>query len=320
MTKKVYRVRNWRQYNKALCHRGSLTFWFSAEVLSGWKEDRSSWRHGNQVYTDMFILSALTLRQIYRLPLRATTGLMSSIIQLLKRSDKVAHYSTLCRRARSLHVSLAVKHSERARHVLIDSTGVQVIGESEWKYFKYGVKKCRYQTWKKLHITMDAETQEILSATMTDSINLDSNSLPDLVQAIPGKISQITGDGAYDKKNCYQSAHERNAKPVFPPQHNASLQRNKYKKNLSLLARDKIIEEIGRGRTPERHERLRLWKKANQYHRRSLVETAMFRLKSLFGDQMRSRHPLNQLTDLLIRCYAMNRITALGMPDSEPIN
>lgn len=94
---------------------------------------------------------------------------------------------------------------------------------------------------------MDADNQTILAAQMTESVRLDGNYLSGLIDKIEGPIAQITGDGAYDKKSCYQAAYKKNAKPVFPPQHDACIQRNKYKKDPALQARDETILEIGRG-------------------------------------------------------------------------
>ena len=170
MAKKAYRVRNWKDYNKSLVCRGSVTFWFSEEMIRNKEKEEKNASHGNQKYSDMVILSGLTLRQ-------------------------------------------------RARHILVDSTGIQIIGEGEWKKLQHG--ESRHQVWRKLHIAIDADDQTILSARMTESVNLDGNYLPGLIDQISGPIDQITGDGAYDKKNCYEKAHERKAKPVFPPQHNA---------------------------------------------------------------------------------------------------
>ena len=214
-----------------------------------------------------------------------------------------------------MKIKLDVKSRHQARHVLVDSTGIQVIGEGEWKKLRHGESK--HQLWRKLHIAMDANDQTILSATVTESVRLDGNYLPGLIAQVEGPIEQITGDGAYDKKNCYQSAYQRNAKAVFPPQPNACVQRNKYKKDSALQARDEVIEYVGRG--IDRNERLKEWKQANNYHRRSLVETMMFRMKTIFGDEVRSRTFNNQQTDLLVRCYAMNSINSLGLPMSEII-
>lgn len=315
MAKKAYRVRNWKDYNKSLVQRGSITFWFSKEVTDNWESNQKNGPHGNQKYSDMLILCALTLRQLYRLPLRATEGLLKSLAELAKLSLRAPNYSTLCRRGKNLKVNLGVKHTREPRHVLVDSTGVQIIGEGQWKKLRHG--ESRHQVWRKLHIAMDADDQTILSGAMTESVRLDGNYLPELIAQIEGPIEQITGDGAYDKKNCYETAYKRKAKAVFPPQHNACIQRNKYKRNPALEARDEAITYIGRGAC--RDECLREWKQANHYHRRSLIETMMSRMKSLFGDQLRSRTFENQETDLLIRCYVINKINSLGLPMSEAI-
>jgi hypothetical protein len=311
MAKKTYRVRNWSNYNKSLVQRGSITFWFSPEVV-----DPSGLSHGNQRYSDMMILCALTLRQLYRLPLRATQGLMASLIELAKLEGEAPDYTTLCRRGKTLKVDLGVVKTSQPLNVLIDSTGIKVMGEGEWKMRCHG--KTRRRLWRKLHIAMDLKTQMILSATMTESARLDGNYLPVLMDQIEGQIDRMIGDGAYDKKVCYQCAYEREAQPIFPPQHDAIVQRNKIKKDPALLARDRTIEFIGDG--DERSERRKLWKEINHYHDRSLVETMMLRMKTLFGDEMRSRTFENQYTDLMIRCAAINRINTLGLPISEAIN
>ena len=176
----------------------------------------------------------------------------------------------------------------------------------------------RHQLWRKLHIAMDADSHEILAATMTESVRLDGNYLPGLIDKIDGPIAQITGDGAYDKKNCYHAAYKRGAKPVFPPQHDACVQRNKIKKDPALIARDEVITFMNTGE--DKDEQRRVWKKENNYHRRSLVETMMSRMKSIFGDQMRSQHFENQQTDLLIRCFIINQMNKMGSPKSEVIN
>jgi hypothetical protein len=315
MAKKAYRVRNWEHYNKSLVQRGSLTFWFSEDIIKSWKTKEKENSHGNQKYSNMAILCCLTLRQLFRLPLRATEGLMGSLIKLINLPFHAPNYSTLSRRGKTLTVNLNIKSTEQARHVLVDSTGIQIIGEGEWKRLRHG--ESRHQLWRKLHIAMDASDYTILSAAVTESVRLDGNYLPGLIEQIPGTIAQITGDGAYDKEGCYQTAYEKNARAVFPPQHNACIQRNKYKKNPALKARDETILCIGRD--SDRGERLKSWKKDNNYHRRSLVETMMFRMKTIFGDQIRSRTMDNQRTDLLVRCYAINKINLLGLPLSEAI-
>lgn len=307
MTKKVYRVRNWSEYNKGLVSRGSLSIWFDKNHINSVEGE-----HGNQAYSDSLILCALTIRQLFNLPYRATEGLLGSLIELNQLKISTPDYSTLCRRAKTLKVDLGVKSTGKPRHILIDSTGVQVLGEGEWKRLKHGESRC--QVWKKLHIALDAESLDIVALDVTDSVRLDGNYLPGLIEQIDDPIEQITGDGAYDKQNCYEVAHKVGAKPVFPPQHNASVQRNKIKKNEALIPRDELITRLKSA--PDKEEALRAWKQENNYHRRSLVETNMSRMSFIFGDQMSARSPENQFTDLAIRCRIINKMNKLGLPKS----
>lgn len=316
MAKKAYRVRNWKDYNKSLVQRGSLTFWFSKDVVNAWGRDRKGHCHGNQKYADMVIVCGLALRQLFRLPLRATEGMLRSLAELMGLTVEVPDHTTLCRRGKTLKVGLGIRQKSRPRHILVDSTGIQAIGEGEWKIMRHG--ESRHQVWRKLHIAMDADDQTILAATMTESVRLDGNYLPELLDRIGGSISQVTGDGAYDKRGCYQATYARNAKAVFPPQHNAIVQRNKMKKDPALLQRDEAIRYIQAGE--DREEKRKLWKQENNYHRRSLVETMMSRMKSIFGDQVRSRTYENQQTDLMIRCYVINKINELGLPNSVVVS
>jgi IS5 family transposase len=310
MTKKVYRVRNWAEYNKGLVSRGSLYVWFDKKHIQS-----AEGSHGNKAYSDALILCALTLRQLFNLTYRATEGFLRSLIELHQLGIPTPDYSTLCRRAKALTVCLGAKSSKAPRHILIDSTGVQVLGEGEWKRLKHGESRC--QVWKKLHIALDAGSLDIVALDVTDSVRLDGNYLPGLINQIKSPIEQITGDGAYDKKNCYETAYKRGAKPVFPPQHNAGVQRNKNKKNPALIPRDELINRLNSALDKE--EELRVWKKENNYHRRSLAETNMSRLSFIFGDQMSARTPENQFTDLSIRCRIINKINRLGMPKSVAV-
>lgn len=308
MTKKVYRVRNWRQYNKGLVSRGSLFIWFNVNHIKS-----AEGSHGNTSYSDTLILCALTIRQLFDLPYRATEGFLRSLIEMHHLRIPTPDYSTLCRRSKALNVDLGAKSSKRPRHILVDSTGVQVLGEGEWKRLKHGESRC--QVWKKLHIALDANSLDIVAMDVTDSVRLDCNYLPGLIDQIDSPIEQITGDGAYDKQNCYECAHQRGAKPVFPPQHNAAVQRNKIKKNPAVIPRDELIIRLNSA--PDKEEELRVWKKETNYHRRSLVETNMSRMNFIFSDQMSARTPENQFTDLAIRCRIINRMNKLGMPQSE---
>jgi len=312
-SKLTYRVRNWGKYNRYLINRGNITFWFSKDSAAGWYYQGKHKRGGIIKYADAAIICVLTLRNLYKIPLRASQGLVESLITLTRLKLEAPNYSTLSRRAGKLKICLSTVNIQEPLHVLIDSTGIKIYGESEWKSVKHGTY--RYQVWRKLHIMMDVKRQIILSADYSECGKHDSNYLPLLLDQIEEEVERITGDGAYDKKKCYQASDKRKLKLVSPPQHNAIVQRNKHKKANYLLARDqaiKEIEELG-------GEGLKEWKRKENYHKRSLVETAMFRIKTIFGETVYSRKVENQKAELLIRCAALNRITALGMPEGQMI-
>ena len=174
--KQLYRIRNWAQYNNALVQRGSLTLWFDQSSVEGWLNHHPSDRRGKpRKYADAAILCALTIRQLFHLPLRATQGLIGSLVQLLNLDLAVMDYSTLCRRARRLQVKLSPQAVGKIKPLVFDATGLKVYGEGEWKVRLYDAEKRR--TWRKLHISMDSDTHQIITALVTDSNIVDPRCL-----------------------------------------------------------------------------------------------------------------------------------------------
>lgn len=317
MAKQAYRVRNWRDYNKALVNRGSLTFWFTPDVMSQWSHQGKQHRGGKIRYSELAIETSLIIKEVFNLTYRSCQGFIASLLSLLsKRELEAPHYSTLCRRASQLHIRLS-KTVRQSTHqvVLVDATGIQVYGESEWKRLKHGPSKQR--CWRKLHLSYDASSQQILSAQMSASEKHDMNYFTPLLEAIKQPIDCVIGDGSYDKRHCYQAVYERNSELITPPQHNARLQsENRGHFKTAIAPRDEAIKWIRAYCEPD--TALKAWKQQVGYHRRSLVETAMFRLKSQFSDTVRAKSFHSQQQQLFIRCYALNKMTSLGMPQSVP--
>src|ERR687885_1602366 len=96
------RVTNWREYDESLRRRGSLTVWFSDEAIQAWKAAPRTGRGGQAAYSDLAILTGLTLKAVFRLPYRQTEGLIGSVVALLGLDLAVPDHSTLCRRAETL--------------------------------------------------------------------------------------------------------------------------------------------------------------------------------------------------------------------------
>lgn len=305
--KKSYRLRNWKYYNAALVQRGSLTLWVSDEMLSLWVNHEKSGKPGrDNLYSDIAITCMATLKEVYHLSLRATQGLLLSVIRLLEVEVKVPDYTTLSRRCRTLRVRLPRLPKREALHLVVDSTGIKIFGEGEWKVRQHGTSKRR--TWRKLHIGADEATSEIVAAAVTTNAWADCEVLPDLLNQVKDEVKQVSGDGGYDKRRCYAAIKKRKAKAAIPPQRNAKIWQHGNSKE-ERLSRDENLRRI---RQVGRKE----WKKEVGYHRRSLAETQMMRMKTIFGERVSGRQFASQARQLLIRCAALNRMTHLGMPDS----
>jgi IS5 family transposase len=306
-TKAKYRLRNWKKYNESLVNRGSLTMWLSEDVVSAWNNEARTGKRGHPPnYTETAILTMATLQEVYHLPLRQAEGFLRSIFELLKLDLPVPDYSTLCRRRAALEIELPSRRRKEPIHLVVDSTGMKVYGEGEWKVRRHGYSYRR--TWRRLHLGIDEASGEILASVITTNNVTDSQVLPELLDQVSGEIKQVSGDGAYDKRNCYDAIRKRKAKAAIPPRRNAKVWRHAKTKG-ERLARDqnlRRIRAVGRA----------AWKKESNYHRRSLAETAVFRLKLIFGGRVSARSFHGQAAQLLVRCAALNRMTHLGMPDS----
>jgi hypothetical protein len=187
----------------------------------------------------------------------------------------------------------------------VDSTGVKVYGEGEWKVRLHGADRRR--TWRKLHLMIDHTTHEVVSLSMTHKDVLDRAEVAGLLKAVEGEVSEVLGDGAYDFQACYTAIHQRGARSVIPPK-----KRARVRGGPEFAHRDAAVvrsRDVGRDQ----------WKRESGYHRRSLVETAMMRIKALFSDRLKAREWKRQETELRIRCAALNRMTALGMPNGGAV-
>jgi IS5 family transposase len=290
--------------------RGSLTLWVSEEMLRAWHDDgRNGWRGAPRTYSDVAITCMAMLGAVYRLALRATQGLLASVLKLLQVELPVPDYTTLSRRRRKLAVNLPRRASGEPVHVVVDATGVKVYGEGEWKVRSHGWSKRR--TWCKLHVGVDEASHEIVAAAVTTNDYGDGQLLPELLDQIDEPVVQVSGDGAYDTHDGYAAIDQRQARAAIPPRRGARIWQHG-NSNDPPLARDENLRHIRRmGRAA--------WKCASGYHRRSLAETAIFRVKTLFGDRVRARIFEGQGVEMLIRCAALNHMTHLGMPDSYAV-
>lgn len=295
----------WAHYNRALRQRGSLTVYLVADVEQQWRQpavvDDGRGLGRPQVYPEAVILLGLVLQQVYRLPLRQTAGLLRSVLDLAGlKALPVPDPSTLCRRRSEVTLPAWPKSGGC---IVVDSTGLQIRGPGTWLTTVHGLQR---RTYRKIHLGVDPHTSLIVAGVVTPCQKHDSQVLDAVLDvARPQTGAVVIGDGAYDRQCCYAAAKRHRAHLLTPPGSRAVLHSGE-----DWAARNRAIEEarfLGR----------KGWKLAVAYHRRSLAESAMHRLKSAFGQRLRSRLERNQVPEALLRAHLLNRWST---PKSSPVS
>lgn len=308
--KTLYRVKNWSKYDKALVQRGSITFWMSDDFEKTWLYVGEKQRGSQFEYTDQAILVMLTVKEVFHLTNRGVEGFVRSLFRIMKINLPVPAHSTLSKRGKDLKVKLPKKTSQ-SLNIVMDSTGLKIYGEGEWKVRMHGVSKRR--TWRKLHVGANPEDGEIQAVLLTENKVSDDQAVEKLLGQIEQMIIDFAADGAYDKRKVYNSlnTHSPEVNILIPPRKNARIWKHGNTKT-ERLKRDQNLRSI-------RKEGRKEWKKNSGYHIRSLAETTMFRLKTIFGDDLSARLLATQTTQALVRCAALNKMTHLGMPQSYKV-
>ncbi len=289
MKKKAkYRIRNWSDYNRSLVNRGSLTFWIAEDLLANWVErEKTGMRGASPRYSEAAIVAMASLKFVFHQAGRQTCGLVASMFGLLKVRLPVPEHSTVSRRMAGVEVGLPVKHSAKPRHLVIDSTGLKVYGEGEWKVRTHGVSKRR--TWRKLHLCIDAATGEIMVAAASENSVSDCAMFPEILRAVAEgeEIEQISADGSYDRRKVYDALNQGAVKrAAIPPRRGAKIWQHGNSRKERLI-RDENLRAVRKKGRPK-------WKREANYHRRSLAETGVFRFKTIFTDKLQSRNQENQ--------------------------
>jgi hypothetical protein len=309
--KAQYQVKNWGEYDQALQERGSLTVWVTPEALAAWHASPTGKRGRSRYYSDLAIETGHLLRLAFGRPWRQTEGLLRSIATLLGVNLPIPDHTTFSRRSVALSLPTTLTPSSEPVHVVIDSTGLKVYGAGEWQREKHGERGRR--TWRKLRLAVNPEGGEILASELTTNEVGDLAMVGPLLGQIQNPMSSMMADGAYDAEPVYRAVAARQPQPppavIIPPR--ATALRNPAMGTPSSPRESHIqmIQKKGR----------RGWQKAVGYGRRSLVETAMFRYKTLIGPALRARKLATQKTETRVACGVINRMTELGMPISQRV-
>ena len=303
--KTKYRVGNWRAYERALVQRGDVTLWLSADARDAWRPSPSGQPGGQKRFSDLAITTALTLRLVFRLPLRQAEGFLRSVLSLMDVDLEAPDHTTLSRRSRHLDVELHRIPATGPLHLIVDSTGLSIVGEGEWAAVKHGGRG--HRGWKKLHLAVD-RAGVIVAHALTEPTVDDATTGIDLIETVDDEITRVTADAAYDTVAFYGAAGVRGATVVVPPSKTAKVSGRRPRSP----ARDHTIKKmktLGRRR----------WKKEAGYHRQAQVENAFFRYKSIIGSGLSARSLGGRATEAAIACNVLNQMTERGRPESYSI-
>lgn len=273
-----YRTTNWSSYTASLRKRGSLLIWLDKELTWFAPPDGSPGRPS--VFSDVAIQFCLTIKVLFKLPLRQTTGMVASLLKMAGLDWAVPDYTTLCRLSKTLAVQIPYRRVDGPLNLLVDSTGIKFLGDGEWQARKHGVQGRRQ--WRKVHLAMDTATSDIRAVEFTPSSDGDSPVLPELLDQIPDdeEIGTVTADGAYDARRCHTAIIDRQATAIIPIRKNG----RPWKEDCpAAIARNETLRAT-------RHYGRAFWKRWTGYHARSRIEAKMRCLKA-FGERIAARQP-----------------------------
>lgn len=313
-TKQSYNKRDWKTYEEGLRNRGDLTIWFCEDAVAAWNhcDDGKRKRGRQKQYSDLAIETSHTIRLVYKQPLRQTEGLMRSIVRFMQLDLAIPDHTTLSRRSKGVLLRKKQSPQEAGGHrvIIVDSTGLKVVGEKEWMNYKHDTRQRK--VWRKLHLCIN-EDGDILSATLTCHTYSDTGQVGDLLGNVEGPVSEFLGDGGYDSPSTYQAleAHEkrsnqnRRIKVIIPP--NTGFQEARETDSAQRLSNIHLIEDKGK----------LSWQNEMDYGRRARVENTMHRYKSIIGNKLRSKSFESQNTEVQIGVRILNRMAHLGMPRAQ---
>lgn len=208
----------------------------------------------------------------------------------------------MSRRQKHLAVTITANPTTTGLHLLVDSTGIKMLGEREWITKKHGADYRRQ--WRKAHLGTDATILEIWAIEVTDNATGEAPMLPCLLDQIGASeaIASVSGDGAYDTKACHEAIALRGAQAIIPTRKNGKPWKDR---RPGAEARNAMLHAM-------RHLCRRIWKWTG-YHRRSLVKTKM-RCFKLLGERVMARDLDRQVAELQVRAAILNRFTRLSTP------
>ena len=190
-----YRVGHWSAYEQALVQRGDVTLWLSADATDAWRPSPSGRPGAPKTFSDCAIETALTLRLVFRLPLRQAEGFLRSVLSLMGVDLAAPDHTTLSRRSQSLAVEFRRIPSRGPIHLIVDSTGRSIVGEGEWAAVQHGGRG--HRGWKTRHLAVDRGGVIVAHALTEPTVDAATIGI-DLIETVDDEIARVTADAAYE--------------------------------------------------------------------------------------------------------------------------
>jgi Transposase DDE domain len=308
--KTTYRVKNWHEYDQSLRHRGDITLRISQDAIDTRTPPMTGRRGAQPVFSDVAIETALTLRLLFRLPLRQTEGFLHSILTLMGVTLPCPDHTTLSRRNATVAIRRQVDRApQEAICLIVDRSGLKICGQGEWHRQKYGEKPPK--RWKKLHLGVDAQGR-IVASTLTESQEQDPSQVPALLSQVNHRIDRFVGDGIFDQAPVYTAIenHSPEAQVIVPPRKDAVLSRQVLTAPTQRDQHVLTIESVGRFG----------WKRMSGNYAQAYAENVFARFKTTFGGGLRAKRDESQKREASLACQLLNRMLELGRPQSYPVS
>ena len=295
---------NWPACDASLRQRGNLTIWFTDKAIAAWAAKPRTTRGGQSRYSPLALLTALTLRAVFRLAYQQAEGLIGSIVGLLGLDLPVPDHTTLSRRAATLDVPRprSAGADGKPMHLLVDSTGLKLCGKGEWLLEKHGTATRR--SWRMLHLGVDAGTGQIVASTLTSKDVDDASQVDPLLDQVAGPVASFTADGAHDQDCVYAGVAERHPEaavfvpPRAQPRCRAARPRaHRHSGTATSCTSPGTGACLGRARLAT-----------------TRVEATMNRSKQVIGDEPRAHSDEGRATKVAVAVHALNRMLDLGRP------
>ena len=328
---KPQRITNWSEYNDSLGRRATLPVELLRIQAPAWRSCVETGDRGRpEVYSRGWIECIALVRQAFKLPYRQTVALVGSLLpgrsgtQVPSWGHLACRVRLLGRTARFQRTVITFKQaladaavSGKPVILLVDSTGLSIRGPNAWRVSKPGAKERPVRSFQRVHVAVDAATQQVLAVDITSPRVGDPTVLPGLLGAITDTqdlwIQSLAADGAYDTRGVYTACEAHGINDVrIPPKEGARRWKpgtpgaNLRNGNLNMGTRTR---DFIPGKAA--------WKVQKQYHVRSLVETAMSRLVSVTNQRLRNRSEDGQIYETITAVTLMNHHLKLGRPQRQ---